>query len=103
MTLWHYLGAFLLGSMVAVLGAVRCALRRRRVWVVAAAVPFVAGGVWIGLVWVGSDWESGFFDQSAWILLAEGSLLVAVWTAGVAAWIACERSVRRSTRGGGHG
>jgi hypothetical protein len=102
LTLWHYLGAFLLGSVVTVLGAARCAMRRRWVWATMGLVPFVAGAAWIRLVWVRSDWESSFFDQAVWVLFTEGALLLAVWMAGMAAWLACVHSVRRSLPGGNH-
>lgn len=103
LTLWHYLGAFLLGSLVALSGAIGCAFRRRWEWAVAGFVPFIAGAIWILLVWARTDWESRFFDQTAWILVSEGVLLVAVWVAGAAAWRAAVHPDRRPQREKNHG
>lgn len=97
LTLWHHLGAFLL--VVTVLWAVRCAVRRRWIWVAAVVVPFVAVAAWIGLVWVTSEWGSGFFDQAAWIFLA--SCVPVVWTAAVAPWLASGET-RRPRSGARH-
>jgi len=99
LTLWHYLWAFSLGSLVSWTGGLRCALRRRWLWATVTFLsPLLAAYLWLTQLWLRMDWEAGSFDQPAWILIAESALLLAVWCVGIAAWVHCRRSTHRRAK-----
>lgn len=86
MTLWHYLGPMLLGSVVVWVGAIRGALRGQWGRSVLGFVPVAAIVTWFFGIWVRLDWDSGFWEQSPWWLGAQFVLLGIVWIAALGAW-----------------
>lgn len=96
MTEWHYLGAFLGGSIVTWIGAASCARRRFTAWPVLAGVPSLFAVLWFFLVWIQMDWESSLADQKTWVLVVQDLLLAVLWAIGIGSLIAAAR--RRHSR-----
>jgi len=98
MTLWHYLLAFVIGSIITWIGAVRCAGKEQWGWAFAALVPFAAGAFWFLVLWTRMDWDSSSWDQEGWLLATEFVLLAVVWIVAIATWLAARHAPRPSER-----
>lgn len=85
MTTWHYLGLLLLGAIGTWVGVIRCLTLRRWKWAFLGLVPIGVWLVWFFWVWPQSNWDVGFFDQPAGVLISEFVLLAVLWAGAVVA------------------